>query len=99
MKTLRKLFLKFLVWENLTKNQLKDAFGEFGKYAKASKIIIKKNQLNDPYAEFSLKYKVKSFKGQVRFYMSIKENKPIIALEEPIKIVFAFCVSSNGKIL
>ena len=63
---------------------LKDAFGEFGKYAKASKIVIKKNQLNDPYAEFSLKYKIKSFKGQVRFYMSIKENKPIILIYECI---------------
>jgi hypothetical protein len=63
---------------------IKDAFGEFGKYAKASKIKIKKNQLNDPYAEFSLKYKIKSFKGQVRFYMSIKENKPIILIYECI---------------
>ena len=63
---------------------VKDAFGEFGKYAKASKIIIKKNQLNDPYAEFSLKYKIKSFKGQVRFYMSVKENKPIILMYECI---------------
>lgn len=64
--------------------QIKDAFGEFGKYTKASKIKIKKNQLNDPYAEFSLNYKIKSFKGQVRFYMSIKENKPIILIYECI---------------
>jgi hypothetical protein len=65
-------------------NVIKDAFGDFAKYAKASKIIIKKNQLNNPYAEFSINYKVKSFKGQVRFYMSIKDNKPIILVYECI---------------
>ena len=67
-------------WNNI----IKDAFGDFAKYAKASKIKIKKNQLNDPYAEFSINYKVKSFKGQVRFYMSIKDNKPIILVYECI---------------
>ena len=67
-------------WNNI----IKEAFGNFAKYAKASKIKIKKNQLNDPYAEFSINYKVKSFKGQVRFYMSIKDNKPIILVYECI---------------
>jgi hypothetical protein len=65
-------------------NVIKDAFGDFAKYARASKIIIKKNLLNNPYAEFSINYKVKSFKGQVRFYMSIKDNKPIILVYECI---------------
>ena len=65
-------------WDNM----IKDAFGDFAKYAKVSKLSIKKNQLNEPYAEFSVNYKVKSFKGQVIFYMSIKDNKPIFLVYE-----------------
>ena len=44
----------------------------------------KKNRLNDPYAEFSLNYKLKSFKGEALFYMSIKDNKPIFLVYECI---------------
>jgi len=73
---------------------IKDAFGELAKYAKASKIIVKKNQLNDPYAEFSLKYKVKSLKGHVKFYMSIKENKPIMLIKECINS----CSEKHGSL-
>ena len=73
---------------------IKDAFGDLGKYAKASKIIVKKNQLNDPYAEFSLKYKIKSLKGYVKFYMSIKENKPIMLMHECINL----CSKKHGSL-
>tara|TARA_X000001036_G_scaffold207605_1_gene195232 strand:+ start:234 stop:1139 length:906 start_codon:yes stop_codon:yes gene_type:complete len=67
-------------WDNV----MKDALGELGPYAKVSKLEIKKNRLNDPYAEFSLNYKLKSFKGEALFYMSIKDNKPIFLVYECI---------------
>ena len=67
-------------WDNV----MKDALGELGPYAKVSKLKIKKNRLNDPYAEFSLNYKLKSFKGEALFYMSIKDNKPIFLVYECI---------------
>mgnify|MGYP006098463375 CR=1 FL=1 len=63
-------------------NTVRDAFGELGPYIKISKLIIKKNQLNDPYAKFSINYKVKTLKGKVDFYMSIKDNKPIALIYE-----------------
>jgi len=77
-------------WKKLTR----DTFGEFGKYIKISRIIIKKNNFNVPIFQFSMNYKIKSLSGKVIFYAFIKDNKPIGLIYECINV----CPKNNKSL-
>ena len=77
-------------WKKLTK----EAFGDLGKYAKISKLIIKKNNFNDPIFQFSMNYKIKGLQGKVIFYGFIKDNKPIGLIYECVNV----CPKKNNSL-
>ena len=94
-KSLKKEMSKYQKdWKKLTKELTKETFGNLGKYAKISKLIIKKNNFNDPIFQFSINYKIKGLEGKVIFYGFIKENKPIGLIYECVNV----CPKKNDSL-